>query len=109
MATVVHHPASKTYEFIIAGFALLALLVVQWMLSSAIQGTNYDGDDGKMAHATILAAVKFAAPFQVTTLSPIQGIGSQLLPLNVWPTRPTGRSTCSTRGSPAMFRHSLRS
>ena len=37
-----------------------------------------------MAQATILAAVKFTAPFQVTTLSPIQGIGSQLLPLNVW-------------------------
>src|ERR1700730_11054856 len=84
VATVVHHPASKTYEFIIAGFALLALLVVQWMLSSAIHGTNYDGGDGKMAQATILAAVKFTAPFQVTTLSPIQGIGSQLLPLNVW-------------------------
>ena len=84
MSTVVHHPASKTYEFTIAGFALLALLVVQWMLSSAIHGTNYDGGDGKMAQATILAAVNFTAPFQVTTLSPIQGIGSQLLPLNVW-------------------------
>ena len=79
-----HHPTSKTYEFTIGSFALLALLVVQWMLSSAIHGTNYDGGDGKMAQATILAAVKFTAPFQVSTLSPIQGIGSQLLPMNVW-------------------------
>ena len=83
-ATIAQHGASKTYEFAVAGFALLALLAVQWTLSSAIHGTNYDGGDGKMAQATILAAVKFTAPFQVTTLSPIQGIGSQLLPLNVW-------------------------
>jgi hypothetical protein len=83
-ATVAQHGASNAYEFAVAGFALLALLVVQWTLSSAIHGTNYDGGDGKMAQATILAAVKFTAPFQVTTLSPIQGIGSQLLPLNVW-------------------------
>src|SRR5215467_14496849 len=76
--------ASKTYELVVAGFASLALLVAQWMLSSAIHGTNYDGHDGKMAQATILAAIKFNAPFQVTSISPIEGIGSQLLPLNVW-------------------------
>src|ERR1700722_7601170 len=83
-ATVAQHGASNAYEFAVAGFALLALLVAQWMLSSAIHGTNYDGGDGKMAQATILAAINFTAPFQVTTLSPIQGLGSQLLPLNVW-------------------------
>jgi hypothetical protein len=83
-ATVAQHGASNAYEFAVAGFALLMLLAVQWTLSSAIHGTNYGGGDGKMAQATILAAVKFTAPFQVTTLSPIQGIGSQLLPLNVW-------------------------
>jgi hypothetical protein len=33
---------------------LLALLVAQWMLSSAVHGTNYDGGDGKMAQVTIL-------------------------------------------------------
>jgi hypothetical protein len=74
----------SSYEWGVAGFALLALLVAQWILSSAIHGTNYDGGDGKMAQATILAAVKFSGPFQVTTISPIEGIGSQLLPLNVW-------------------------
>src|SRR5262249_23798028 len=74
----------SSYEWGVAGFALLALLVAQWMLSSAIHGTNYDGHDGKMAQATILAAVKFSGLFQVTTISPIEGIGSQLLPLNVW-------------------------
>src|SRR5262245_48840216 len=75
---------ANSFEFVVAGFALSALLVAQWMLSSAIHGTNYDGGDGKMAQATILAAVKFSGLFQVTTISPIEGIGSQLLPLNVW-------------------------
>jgi hypothetical protein len=74
----------SSYEWGVAGFALSALLVAQWMLSSAIHGTNYDGGDGKMAQATILAAMKFSGLFQVTTISPIEGIGSQLLPLNVW-------------------------
>src|SRR5262245_15623078 len=76
--------ASKSLEVILAGFALSALLVAQWMVSSAIHGTNYDGGDGKMAQAIILAAAKFSGFFQVTTISPIEGIGSQLLPLNVW-------------------------
>src|SRR5262249_3872297 len=76
--------SAKSFEVILAGFALSALLIAQWMLSYAIHGTNYDGGDGKMAQAIILAAVKFSGFFQVTTISPIEGIGSQLLPLNVW-------------------------
>src|SRR3982074_436203 len=82
--TILRYPGSKTYEFVVAGFALLALLAAQWMLSSAIHGTNYGGADGKMAEATIPAGAKVTAPFQITTLNPIEGIGSQLLPLNVW-------------------------
>jgi hypothetical protein len=82
--TVSRSRTISSYEWRVAGFALLALLVAQWMLSSAIHGTNYDGGDGKMAQAMILAAVKFSGLFQVTTISPIEGIGSQLLPLNVW-------------------------
>jgi hypothetical protein len=74
----------KTFELAVAGFAFLTLLVAQWMLVTSIHGTNYDGLDGKMAQATILAAVNFTAPFQLTTISPIEGLGSQLLPLNVW-------------------------
>jgi hypothetical protein len=71
-------------EIIVAALAFLALLVAQWMLSSAIHGTNYDGGDGKMAQATILAAIKFGGLFQVTNINAIHGVGSQLLPMNVW-------------------------
>jgi hypothetical protein len=71
-------------EIVVAVLALLALLGAQWMLSSAIQGTNYGGGDGKMAQATILAALKFGGLFQVTNISPIEGVGSQMLPMNVW-------------------------
>jgi len=79
-----HHRTPVLSESAVAGFALLALLVGQWMLSSAIHGTNYDGGDGKMAQATILAAIKFGGLFQVNNISPIEGVGSQLLPMNVW-------------------------
>jgi hypothetical protein len=74
--------ASK--DLLIAGSALLMLLAAQWALSAAIHGTNYYGFDGKMAQATVLAAFKYAGLFQVTTLSPIEGVGSQLLTMNVW-------------------------
>ena len=75
---------SRLVEFIIAIFALATLLASQWMLSTAIHGSNYYGSDGKMAEAIILAAIKFAGIFGVTNLSPIMGVGSQMLPKNVW-------------------------
>ena len=75
---------SRLVEFIIAIFALATLLASQWMLSTAIHGSNYYGSDGKMAQAIILAAIKFAGIFGVTNLSPIMGVGSQMLPKNVW-------------------------
>src|SRR5262245_35378850 len=75
---------SISTEILIAGWALLLLLVAQWMLSSAIQGTNYYGNDGKMAQAAALTIFKFASYFDLTSLSPIQGVGSQLLPKNAW-------------------------
>jgi hypothetical protein len=81
---IVGRRAAEFSEIAVAGFALLALLVAQWMLSIAIHGTNYTGGDGKMAQATILAAVRFGGFFQVTNISPIEGVGSQSLPMNVW-------------------------
>ena len=71
-------------EFALAAAALLMLLGAQWMLSAVIVGTNYYGVDGKMAQSAVLTAYKFAGYFDITNLSPIQGIGSQLLPKNVW-------------------------
>ena len=54
------------------------------MLCAAILGTNYYGVDGKMAQATILTTFEFGAPFSLNNISPIEGVGSQLLPMNVW-------------------------
>jgi hypothetical protein len=71
-------------EILIAGFALVALLAAQWMLSAAIQGTNYYGVDGKMAQATILTVFEFGSRFEINNINPIEGVGSQLLPMNVW-------------------------
>jgi hypothetical protein len=71
-------------EPLVAGFALLALLLAQWSCATAIYHSNYFSGDGKMAQATILVALKFAGILQINTISPIEGVGSQLLPLNVW-------------------------
>src|SRR5258708_25118824 len=77
-------PALALSEFIVAALAIVMLLVAQWMLTVAIHGSNYYGFDGKMAQATILAALKYSGLFQVNSISPIEGVGSQLLTMNVW-------------------------
>ena len=75
------HPPS---ELLVAASALLLLLAAQAALSAAAPGKNYYSGDGRMALATALAALKFGDPFQVNTVSPIEGVGSQLLTMNVW-------------------------
>src|SRR5262245_65299809 len=72
------------FEFAIVVFALTALLVAQMVLSAAVPGANSAGEDNKMAQGVVLAAFKFGSLFALNNISPIQGVGSQLLPINVW-------------------------
>src|SRR5215510_14817326 len=76
--------ANKWSEFIIAGFGLIALLAAEWVLTSAIPGTQYSQGDGKMAQAVIHTALKFGGIFHLNNINPVQGLGSQLQPHNVW-------------------------
>jgi hypothetical protein len=76
--------SSKGSEFIIAGFGLIALLSAEWILTSAVPGTQYSQGDGKVAQAVIHTALKFGGIFQLNNINPLQGIGSQLQPHNVW-------------------------
>jgi hypothetical protein len=71
-------------ELVLVAIGFAGLLAAQALLCATIHGTNYYGVDGKMAQATILAAFQFGAPFSVNNISPIEGVGSQLLPMNVW-------------------------
>jgi hypothetical protein len=71
-------------ELAIVGFAGLCLVAAELILSTAIRGTNFDGADGKMAQALIFAAQRFGGFLQFNNINPIQGLGSQLLPINVW-------------------------
>ena len=71
-------------ELVLVAIGFAGLLAAEALLCAAILGTNYYGFDGKMAQATILAAFKFGAPFSINDLNPIEGVGSQLLPMNVW-------------------------
>jgi hypothetical protein len=71
-------------EVVVAGSALLVLLAAQWILCRIMPGSNYFGQDGKMAQSVLLTALRFGAYLDVTNLNPTQGIGSQLMPKNVW-------------------------
>src|SRR5215470_1344527 len=71
-------------EISIAVIALLGLLLAEASLCRAIHATNFNGGDGKMAQAVVLAAFRLGGLFSFTNLNPIMGIGSQLLPINVW-------------------------
>jgi hypothetical protein len=71
-------------RFVVAGFAGIALVAAQLVLSAAIHRTNYSGGDGKLAQATILTAYKFANFLHFNNINPMEGLGSQLLPMNVW-------------------------
>src|SRR5262249_2138282 len=74
----------KGSELIIAGFGLIALLTAEWILTSAIPGTQYSQGDGKAAQAVIHTALKFGGIFHLNNINPLQGLGSQLQPHNVW-------------------------
>jgi len=76
--------SSKGFEFIIASFGLITLIAAEWILTSAIPGTQYSQGDGKVAQAVIHTALKFGGIFDLNNINPLQGIGSQLQPHNVW-------------------------
>jgi hypothetical protein len=75
-------------QFAIVAFGLCALLLVEWMLETRLittaNGTYFATADGRMAEGVVRTAYRFAAWFNVTNLNPLQGVGSQILPLNVW-------------------------
>jgi hypothetical protein len=79
-------PASRGLadrDFLVV-FAFIALAVAELMLVLALPGINYGSGDGKAAQAEILATLEFARPFNITNLNPLQGLGSQMMPMNVW-------------------------
>jgi hypothetical protein len=65
-------------------FGFIALVGAELVLIITIPGVNYGGADGKAAQAEILAMLQFARPFDISTLNPLQGMGSQMMPMNVW-------------------------
>jgi hypothetical protein len=79
-------PASRglaDHDYLIV-FAFIALVVAELVLVLALPGINYSSGDGKAAQAEILATLEFARPFHITNLNPLQGLGSQMMPMNVW-------------------------
>src|SRR4051812_29629038 len=64
--------------------AFIALAVAEVVLVLMMPGVNYAGADGKAAQAVILATLEFARPFHISNLNPLEGVGSQMMPMNVW-------------------------
>ena len=62
----------------------MALWLLETQLTTTAHGTHFAAGDGRMAEAVARVAYKFSLPFAVTNLDPTQGVGSQLLPINVW-------------------------
>src|SRR5258708_27401842 len=58
--------------------------MLETRLVTPANGTYFATADGRMAEAVVRTAYRFAEWFNVTNLNPLQGIGSQILPLNVW-------------------------
>ena len=76
---------SRSYwGFALVAFAFVALIGAELLLIITIPGANYGGADGKAAQAEILATLEFARPFDISNLNPLQGMGSQMMPMNVW-------------------------
>jgi len=104
-------PASRGLAdrgFLLVVFAFTALVVAELALVLTMPAINYGGADGKAAQAEILATLEFARPFDITNLNPLQGLGSQMMPINVWVNPaywPLPSSTRSLRRrSPALWR-----
>src|SRR6266849_7083538 len=77
--------APKSYwGFVLVAFAFVALVGAELALIISIPGGNYGGADGKAAQAEILATLEFARQFDISNLNPLQGMGSQMMPMNVW-------------------------
>jgi hypothetical protein len=76
---------SRAYcGFALVAFAGIVLIGTELALVILIPGTNYGGADGKAAEAMILATLEFAQRFSITNLNPLEGLGSQMMPMNVW-------------------------
>ena len=78
------HAAGFTAGILLVVIGFLALLGTELVLVLTIPGINYAGADGKAAQAIILATLEFAKPFHISNLNPLEGMGSQMMPMNVW-------------------------
>ena len=80
--------ALRPPEFILVIFGMCVLLIVEWLLetrlATTINGSHFVNSDGRMADAVVRTGYQFAGFLKLTNLNPVQGFGSQLLPINIW-------------------------
>lgn len=44
----------------------------------------YAGTDGRLFKNLIAAQIQFSTPFSLNSLNPLQGLGNQIVPINIW-------------------------
>jgi hypothetical protein len=64
--------------------SLALTLPLVWQSWRIVGPSTYAGGDGKSLQAGILAFQKFAPPFEINTLLPIQGLAEFATPVNIW-------------------------
>jgi hypothetical protein len=69
---------------LLVAIGIFALFGAELALVLTIPGISYAGADGKAAQAIILATLEFAKPFHISNLNPLEGLGSQMMPMNIW-------------------------
>src|SRR5262245_2015558 len=67
---------------LLVAIGIFALFGAELALVLTIPGISYAGADGKAAQAIILATLEFAKPFHISNLNPLEGLGSQMMPMN---------------------------
>lgn len=66
----------------LVGIVLLFIGLV--VVVTALGPATYSGGDGKFNQDLITSYLSLARPFTVNTLNPLEGVFSQLYPLNIW-------------------------
>lgn len=75
---------TRPQEVLVVVLAAIALMAAEWLLLSVSPGTSFGNADGKAAEATIMTHFRFAPFLSLNVLNPLEGMWSQLLPMNGW-------------------------
>jgi hypothetical protein len=75
---------SASLPLLVLAFGLVALFIAVGLVVAALGPDAYSGVDGKFNQDLITTYMSFGRPLVVNALNPLEGLFSQLFPLNIW-------------------------